>query len=158
MRASFLMATSIVAVLAGLNPGHAAAQQANEPASADETPDIIVTARKRSESLTDVPVAITAVTSQAIEAKGIASVADLSNTVPNISFTQGGGDSGIGAAVNVGNGLLRFAAAAFYYDYRDLQITATGTNSAGVSAAFVGNIGAKAQGASLSGVCARCAT
>lgn len=61
--------------------------------------EIVVTARKRRESLLEVPIAITAVTEQTLTAKNIASVADLTNTVPNVSFTQGGGDSALFASV-----------------------------------------------------------
>ncbi len=67
--------------------------------AAETRDDIVVTARKRSESLLEVPIAITAVTEQTLIAKNIATVADLTNTVPNVSFTQGGGDSALFASV-----------------------------------------------------------
>ncbi|WP_404476729.1 TonB-dependent receptor [Novosphingobium sp. BL-52-GroH] len=48
--------------------------------------DIVVTARKSNETLTDVPIAITALTSEALEARGITDVADLAAFTPGFRF------------------------------------------------------------------------
>jgi len=50
-----------------------------------EIEEIVVTARKREESLQDVPVAVTALTGQQAERQGVRSVADLSRIVPSLS-------------------------------------------------------------------------
>jgi iron complex outermembrane receptor protein len=46
--------------------------------------EVVVTATKRSESLQDVPVAVTALTSADIEARGFTNYSDFVNTVPNM--------------------------------------------------------------------------
>jgi len=50
--------------------------------------EITVTARKREESLRDVPVAVTAVTGAAVEARGIENVTGMIGTVPSLFTTQ----------------------------------------------------------------------
>ena len=56
--------------------------------------EIVVTATKRSETLQDVPVAVTAISSEEIAARGFTNYSDYINTVPNM-FMQ---DTGPGAA------------------------------------------------------------
>jgi iron complex outermembrane recepter protein len=50
--------------------------------------DIVVTAQKRAENVQDVPIAITAVTSETLESRGVRSVADISNFTPNVQLEQ----------------------------------------------------------------------
>ena len=50
--------------------------------------EIVVTARKREESLNDVPVAVTAVTGDSLEQAGIGSVEGLIGTVPGLATSQ----------------------------------------------------------------------
>jgi iron complex outermembrane recepter protein len=50
--------------------------------------EVIVTAQKRSQSLTDVPIAISAITSQALENTGAKRLSDLTNLVPNVNISQ----------------------------------------------------------------------
>ena len=58
------------------------------PAAAEsESPDIIVTARLRQESLQDVPLAITAFTARQIQDAGIDSVEDIARLTPGFTFT-----------------------------------------------------------------------
>lgn len=69
-------------------PAPEAAEAASPENAADsgQLEDIVVTARKREESLNDVPIAVTAITSQTLERTGIASIERLNALVP--SFTQ----------------------------------------------------------------------
>ncbi|GFE87584.1 TonB-dependent receptor [Steroidobacter agaridevorans] len=67
------------------------------PASAADTPrdaqvlqEIIVTATKREEKLQDVPVAISAITTEDIQTRGFTNYADYLNTVPGVFFEDGG--------------------------------------------------------------------
>lgn len=53
--------------------------------------EVVVTARKRAESLEDVPISITAFSAEAIEERGIESVYDLAKLTPNLSFNQSQG-------------------------------------------------------------------
>lgn len=69
----------------------AGAEQAGNGAGLDE---IIVTAQKRAQSLQDVPVAVTALTTQALVANRITNVRDLDSAVPNLSIRTQGGANG----------------------------------------------------------------
>ena len=52
--------------------------------------DIIVTAQKRSESLRDVPMTVTALSGEQLAARGITDVADLTKATPGLSFVESG--------------------------------------------------------------------
>ncbi|WP_255500424.1 TonB-dependent receptor [Brevundimonas sp. P7753] len=58
------------------------------PEAATAVEDIIVTAQKREESIQDVPIAVTALTSETLEAMRIDSGAELLRAVPNVSFSK----------------------------------------------------------------------
>jgi iron complex outermembrane receptor protein len=61
------------------------AQQAGDGAALEE---IIVTAQRRSESLMDVPIAVSAISAAAIEKQNIRGVEDVLAEVPNVSFVS----------------------------------------------------------------------
>ena len=88
MPARALLAGS-VAALAAAGAAPAAAQQQAGIAAAGA--DIIVTARKREESLQSVPLAIAAFSAEAIEREGFRSIEDIALQSPGISFRQGFG-------------------------------------------------------------------
>src|SRR3546814_1749327 len=50
--------------------------------------DIIVTATKRSENLQEVPVAVSAISSETLQAKGVFETSDLNNTMPNFQRSE----------------------------------------------------------------------
>ena len=69
-----------------------------------ETPlleEIVVTAQKREESLQDTPVAVTALTSDAIESRGIADISELQNYTPNLVFDTTAAISGLSSGAVV---------------------------------------------------------
>ena len=70
-------------------------------ADAETLETITVTARKRDESLAQVPISITAFTSQSLEQYNIQSFDDYATKTPNISFAYGGGPTGISDARTV---------------------------------------------------------
>ena len=81
-------ASSCIAIATCLMPAAALAQDgasAAEPGWGDE---IIVTATKRSESVNDVPMSISAASGEALAAAGITSADDLGKIVPGFTFTQ----------------------------------------------------------------------
>ena len=83
-----MLATAISVQLLALN-GIANAQQADTSSQAQEDEDIetiMVTARKRQESIQDVPLSITAFNSQQIEAQKVRNLASLAVGIPNVSF------------------------------------------------------------------------
>ena len=77
------VASAVALALAAALP--AAAQQAGDAAALDE---IIVTAQRRSESLMDVPLPVSAIGAAAIEKQNIRSVEDVLAEVPNVSFVS----------------------------------------------------------------------
>ena len=79
-----LLALSSVA-LGALAATPALAQNATPAAEADEA-DIVVTARRREETLMDVPVAITAFSGDQLEARGAIDVTDVGNVTPNTTL------------------------------------------------------------------------
>jgi outer membrane receptor protein involved in Fe transport len=89
---------------AALHGGSACAQDAaTTAAAADSTTldTVVVTARKRDESLAKVPEAITVFTSQTLSDYNIQSFDDYATKTPNISFAYGGGPTGIADARTV---------------------------------------------------------
>ncbi|MCJ8159006.1 TonB-dependent receptor [Sphingomonas sp. LaA6.9] len=69
--------------------------------------EIVVTAQKRAENLQDVPIAVTALSADALSAKGVGSVIDLNSVVPGLSYTtQAAAASprirGVGTAIATG--------------------------------------------------------
>ncbi|WP_257549380.1 TonB-dependent receptor [Sphingopyxis sp. DBS4] len=83
-----------LAAVALIAPWMASAAHAQETApAAGETAsggldEIIVTAQKRSESLQDTPLAISAINAEAIEQRGITNVAALGSAAPNLIITE----------------------------------------------------------------------
>ena len=57
-----------------------------ETQSTTQGTDIIVTARRRAESLQDVPIAVTAYSGEALERQGALDITDLSDTTPNVTI------------------------------------------------------------------------
>lgn len=58
--------------------------------------EIVVTARKREETLTDVPLTITAITEDQLDKANVDDVSDLAQQTPGLSFRQGFGRTGAG--------------------------------------------------------------
>lgn len=86
---SLLLGCAIAALL----PAAALAQPAPEGTGAGQdeasvVDDVIVTARKREERLFDVPVAVTAVTSDTIEARQLTSVRDVATITPGLNINS----------------------------------------------------------------------
>ena len=58
----------------------------NEVAAPQDTGEIVVTARRRAESLQDVPIAVTAYSGEPLENQGALDITDLSDTTPNVTL------------------------------------------------------------------------
>lgn len=80
-----------------LMPATAMAQD-EAPGREAENPEIIVTAQFREQALQDVPISITAVTSEELEQRSVKTILDVANSVPNVEMTSGA--SGYGAQTN----------------------------------------------------------
>src|SRR3546814_14393195 len=66
--------------------------------------EIVVTARRREERLQDVPVSVTAFSSEALQRSNISTAADLTSTTPGFTFPPEGGKDNIAVTLRgVGN-------------------------------------------------------
>ena len=87
-----LIVTSLSAVLAAgataLFPLAASAQLVLE--------EVVVTARKREETLQETPIAVTALTGENLQELGLTNISDLRKVVPNVDMYEGNGASGTG--------------------------------------------------------------
>jgi outer membrane receptor protein involved in Fe transport len=97
-RGSLLASTALVSLLCfDLSP--ALAQQASPSASDAKTlEEVVVTARQRSERLSDVPVAVSAMTASELQQNGAASIAQIGENLPGLNIgqrTAGGAGAGI---------------------------------------------------------------
>jgi len=72
-------------------------EQAAQSDLSPELEEIVVTARKRSESLQDVPLSVVAVTGELMQQQGIKGLEDLQYKIPNFAMTE----AGIGTAVSI---------------------------------------------------------
>jgi iron complex outermembrane receptor protein len=74
----------------------AAADQLSEDTgkSGTQVEEIIVTAQRRESNLQDTPIAITALSNAALEARGVKNVGNLENFAPNLQINQGRPDGG----------------------------------------------------------------
>ena len=85
-------------------PTIAAAQSQPSPASAPAAPvatdsqadgDIVITARNRTEKLQDVPLSITAISSEQLANANVRNLRDISYLTPGLSITSGGSEFGV---------------------------------------------------------------
>lgn len=95
-RKSRLLFCSLCALVAGTQSVCAQSQTGAPDASRQAGPDqglgdIVVTVQRRSESLQRVPIAITAVTSEALEARGITDILSLRESVPSLNVSINAG-------------------------------------------------------------------
>ncbi len=84
MRSSFSLGLTAGLLTALLSSTSAYAQSAAEGAAAANTDEIVVTARRRAESVQDVPVTVAVMNSAALETRGIRSEADLQGAFPGL--------------------------------------------------------------------------
>lgn len=134
LKARASVAGIIAAALAW--PSFALAQDTNPPAEEQSggLEEIIVTAQRRSENLQKVPISISAITSERLEATGMTSTLSLPQAVPSVQITKSGIASiffirGVG---NTSGGTGEEGANAFYIDgvyLADLQQANTEFNN-----------------------------
>ncbi len=82
-------------------PGVAQAQEEAAPAADAVIADFVVTASRQSTILQDSPIAITAVTAETLEERGMKSVTDLTAVVPNAEFRRTHGAFGPGVSASI---------------------------------------------------------
>lgn len=74
---------------------HSTAAHAQDAEAASGLQEIVVTAQKREQSLQDVPIAMTALTANALEANRVVSVQDLNGLAPNLTVRPSAGGIGV---------------------------------------------------------------
>jgi outer membrane receptor protein involved in Fe transport len=77
--------------------------------------EIIVTAQKRSESIQDVPLSITALSSDVLEQRSVQSFADYGNRIPNLGFANTGDGIGTSRTISI-RGISGDGVTGFYLD------------------------------------------
>ncbi len=106
------IASGLVLLSAGaVNAQPASDQSASVPGSGG-LQEIVVTAQRRSENIQNVPIAVTAFTSETLKSKGITDIHALSNLTPNVNLDAGApfsGDSSVLSASIRGIGQDDFA-------------------------------------------------
>jgi len=89
MRSRNYLFASLIAMTTAM-PALAQTEPQTAPAPEERSRDVVViTANEREETVQDIAVAVTAITSQAKEELGIISVTDLTNVTPGLSYTPG---------------------------------------------------------------------
>lgn len=88
-RARALVGSAIIGAFAA-SPGLAHAQEAGASDTEGGLEEIIVTAQRREESLQDVPIAVSAVTTDTLKNAGINSTRELTQIVPSVQVTRSG--------------------------------------------------------------------
>ena len=69
------------------------AQEAASEAVANDSSEIVVVARKREERLVDVPIAITALSTEGLEKAGAKDLSGVQGAIPNVNIVQGRGSA-----------------------------------------------------------------
>jgi len=118
------VSASMLAIAAATLSAQAFAQAGTAPPPEDGTflEDIVVTATRQATNLQDTPIAITAITADALEERGITNIGDMTSVVPNAQFrrVQGAFGPGVSAFIRgIGSGdtgLAGETAVAFYVD------------------------------------------
>ena len=95
------LAAAAIGLFCGGGAGAADVTATGAASDAETLDTVVVTARKREESLAQVPISITAFTSQSLEAYNIQSFDDYATKTPNVSFAFGGGPTGFSDARTV---------------------------------------------------------
>ncbi len=100
------LGASITGIMLGMTAAPAAAQTDPQPAADTATPsegigDIVVTARRREESLQKVPISITAFTSKDLQARQIDNVSQIAQSTPNLVFNSSAPVSGSNTAASI---------------------------------------------------------
>jgi len=85
----YLLATSALLAAAVSASAHAQTAGAAAAASSTTIEELVVTAEKREQNLQDIPVAISAFTSEKRDLIGIKSIQDMTNFTPGLNYTSG---------------------------------------------------------------------
>ncbi len=115
------------AVTAALYPGYAAVAQDQQGSQGPALEEIVVTARKRSESIQDIPAAIQAISQESLAAMGAKGLDDYARFVPSVNVVNYGPGSNtvVFRGAITGAGYLGQATSSVYLD--EISVSQTGT-------------------------------
>ncbi|HEX7062395.1 MAG TPA: TonB-dependent receptor [Woeseiaceae bacterium] len=116
------------AVTAALYPGqHALAQESEQARDSGTLDEIVVTARKRSESAQDIPAAVQAISQESLAAMGAKGLEDYARFVPSINVVNYGPSSStvVFRGAITGSGFISQSTSSVYLD--EISITQTGS-------------------------------
>jgi iron complex outermembrane recepter protein len=108
-------AFAVIAVGFGTTPGHAQTAAGESPSST-KLEEVVVTATKRSESVQDVPVSITALSARDLQAMGAEQFFDYGTDIPNLSFGIGASDGNLAGRGIALRGIQGSNTTGFYID------------------------------------------
>lgn len=94
----------------------ASAQSAANAAGSDQLEQVLVTATKRTESIQDVPLSITALSAVQLEYKGVEQFFDYATSIPNLSFGIGASDGNLSGRGIALRGIQGSNTTGFYID------------------------------------------
>jgi outer membrane receptor protein involved in Fe transport len=83
--------------------------------------EVVVTATRQSDTVSRVPLSVTAVTQRSLEQQGIKTVQDLSRTIPAVTFRRSGNDNVPNVAIRGISGQLGASTTGVYLDDTPLQ-------------------------------------
>ena len=114
------------AVTAALYPGYAAVAQEDDRPESRALEEIVVTARKREESMQDIPATIQAISQESLAAMGAKSIEDYARFVPSVNVVSYGSGSAtvVFRGAITGPGYIGQATSSVYLD--EISVTQTG--------------------------------
>ena len=117
MRSNLPSAVAFAVIAAGLiaTPSHAQTATGESPSSA-RLEEVVVTATKRTESVQDVPVSITALSERDLQAMGAEQFFDYGTDIPNLSFGIGASDGNLAGRGIALRGIQGSNTTGFYID------------------------------------------
>ena len=107
---------------------NANAQAANQGATQDLLGEIVVTATRQNDTVSRVPVAVTAVTQRTLDQQGVKNISDIARIVPSVTFRRVGGEGNPQIAVRGIFSNLGASTTGIYLD--DTPLQKRGTNGA----------------------------
>lgn len=131
MRAESKYALTPIAagVIAALYPGHQAVAQEEQQSGAGVLEEIIVSARKRTESIQDIPASVQALSQDALARMGAMGIDDYARFIPSVNVVSyQPGESKVvfrGATVDGGANYINSSSSSVYFD--EMSITSLGS-------------------------------
>lgn len=113
--ARYMLSTALAVVMAAplaISPNTAAAQSGSPSGEAATVEEVVVTARRREETLREIPASVTAISAETIERAGVRNIEDVARMTPGVTFVSLGSNFALpvirGLSTNVGESNVGF--------------------------------------------------